>query len=257
MGVLAAERIKFTSTRSPWWCTAIIALLGLGLPVLFAAIIRSASKTQGDNLPTADATLAMAGISGFGVMVLMIMAALTVTSEYRFGIVKTTFQAIPNRSVVLGVKALLVGAFGAVLTLVLGLLAFVLAKGILGSEHGATMVLSGSAAWRTMLGVPLYAFLCSVLAVAVGALLRQSAAAIALLILWPLLIESLLGAFGSFGRNVQPFLPFANASRFFSTDASSSAANWHWGPWGGLVYFTAFVVVAFVAALVVVNRRDA
>jgi ABC-2 type transport system permease protein len=55
-------------------------------------------------------------VTGFGVMVLMIMAALAITSEYRFGTIRTTFQAVPNRASVLIAKAGLIGAFGAALT---------------------------------------------------------------------------------------------------------------------------------------------
>jgi ABC-2 type transport system permease protein len=33
--------------------------------------------------------------------------------------------------------------------------------------------------------------------------------------------------------------------------------EYHWGPWGSLAYFAAFVAVVFGAAVVVVNKRDA
>ncbi|ATQ28954.1 ABC transporter permease [Rhodococcus ruber Chol-4] len=250
-----AERIKLTSTQSPWWCTVVIVALGLGL----AAILGAASKASmsvddemGRFYPTVD--VAVSGVAGFGVLVLMILAALSVTSEYRFGVIRTTFQAMPNRSVVLVVKALLIGLFGAVLTGVLALASFALAKALAGPEAGRELVLEGDQAWRSIYGVSIYALLCAVLAVAVGALLRQSAGTIALLLLWPLLIESLFALFGSFGRQVQPFLPFANANHFLGSD---QGIDFHWGPWGSLVYFAVFVAVVFAAALVVVNRRDA
>lgn len=252
MGVLAAERIKLTSTRSPWWCSAIVIVLALGLAALFAVVARSSSGTE-NSLDLTVGT-AVGGISGFGVMVLMIMATLTVTSEYRFGIIRTTFQATPHRAKVIVTKAGLVGVYGAVLTLVLSFAAFGIAK-VVGGDAGKDLTISGGDAWREIYGIPIFALLGVFLAVGVGVLVRQSAAAISVIVLWPLLIEPLLGAFGSFGRNVQPFLPFANMSRFYS--ASESPVNWHWGPWGSLLYFTAFVVIVFGAALVVVNQRDA
>ncbi|MEU2040176.1 ABC transporter permease [Nocardia niwae] len=253
MGVLAAERIKLTSTRSPWWCSAIVIALALGMAALLASVARASYGKEG----AIDLTVstAVAGVSGFGVMVLMIMATLTVTSEYRFGIIRTTFQATPHRAKVVTTKAGLVGVYGAVLTLVLVFLAYAVAKAISGPDAGAALTLSSAEDWREVYGIPIYAFLCVLLAIGVGVLVRQSAAAISLIVLWPLLIEGLLGAFGSFGRNVTPFLPFANANRFFS--ASASTANWHWGAWGSLLYFTVFVAIVFGAALVVVNQRDA
>ncbi|WP_327110642.1 ABC transporter permease [Nocardia sp. NBC_01730] len=253
MGVLAAERIKLTSTRSPWWCSAIVVALALGMAALLAWVARASYGKEG----SIDLTVstAVAGISGFGVMVLMIMATLTVTSEYRFGIIRTTFQATPHRAKVILTKAVLVGGYGALLTIVLVFLSYLVAKVLGGADAGATLTLSTGDDWREVYGIPIYTFLCVVLAVGIGVLVRQSAAAISLIVLWPLLIEGLLGAFGSFGRNVTPFLPFANASHFYS--AAATTANWHWGPGGSLLYFTAFVAIVFGAALVMANQRDA
>ncbi|MFZ2173391.1 MAG: ABC transporter permease [Rhodococcus sp. (in: high G+C Gram-positive bacteria)] len=264
MAVLDAERIKLTSTRSPWWCTAIIIVLGLGLAAVIGVSAKTSMNAFDNELAEGgrpdfepfvpQVADAVGGVSGFGVLVLMILAALAVTSEYRFGVIRTTFQAIPNRSSVLVAKAGLIGVFGALLTLVLSLGAYAIAKATAGDEAGAALTLSGSDAWRSIYGVAIYAFLCVVLAVGVGALLRQSAGAIALLLLWPLLIESLFNLFGSFGRNVMPFLPFMNANQFLGV---SQGADFHWGPWGSLVYFAAFVAVVFAAGLVLVNKRDA
>ncbi|AWK71403.1 MULTISPECIES: ABC transporter permease [Rhodococcus] len=264
MAVLNAERIKITSTRSPWWCTVIIVVLGLGLAAVIGLSAKASINSFNDQLadgkePDFEPFLpqmadAVGGVSGFGVLVLMILATLAVTSEYRFGVIRTTFQAIPNRASVLVAKAGLIGAFGAVLTFVLTFGAYAIAKATAGNEAGAALTLSGGDAWRSIYGVPIYAFLCVVLAVGIGALLRQSAGAIALLLLWPLLIESLFNLFGSFGEKIMPFLPFLNANHFLG---APQGVDFHWGPWGSLVYFAVFVLVIFGASLVVVNKRDA
>ncbi|WP_040813878.1 ABC transporter permease [Nocardia concava] len=250
MGVLTAERIKLTSTRSPWWCSAIVVVLGLGLAVLAAAVARSA---KGDHTHVYTVSDAVSGVSGFGVLVLMIMATLSVTSEYRFGVIRTSFLATPNRTRVITAKSILLAVYATVLTAVLSVLAFVLFRAIYGSGPG--LELSTSEEWRALIGVPIYALLCAVLAIAVGVLVRQSAAAISILLLWPLIIETLLSSFGSFGRNVGPLLPFHNVQRFFTMGDVSG--NWHWGPWGSLIYFTIFVGLIFGAAVFVVNKRDA
>ena len=254
MAVLSAERIKITTTKSPLWCTIIIIVLGLGLATVFGLSAKSSlSNPNGAMMPTVSG--ALSGVTGFGVLVLMIMAALAITSEYRFGTIRTTFQAVPNRASVLIAKAGLIGAFGAVLTFVLAFGAYAMAKAIAGTEASAGLTLSSGSDWRAIYGIPIYAFLCVILAVGVGSIIRQSAGAIALLLLWPLLIESLFGLFGSFGEKITPFLPFANANHFLS--ASSGGVDFHWGPWGSLIYFAAFVLVIFGASIVIVNRRDA
>ncbi len=255
MGVVAAERIKITSTRSPWWCAALVLALGLGIAVLMAVLSHNTEATQGADAFTLTATTATGGVSGFGVMVVMIMAALTVTTEYRFGVIRTTFQAVPNRSLVIAVKAAVVAVVAAVVVAIASFGAFFLAKGIAGSGPAIQMELDGDT-WRVLYGLVLYAALAAVLAVAVGALLRQTAAAIALLVLWPLIIEQLFLLFGDIGKDIYAFLPFANINHFLDAHGANSA-DFHWGPWGGLVYFTVFTAVVAVISLAVVNKRDA
>ncbi|MFR9750629.1 ABC transporter permease [Nocardia sp. 004] len=253
MGVLAAERIKLTSTKSTWWCSAIIIALGLGLAALVTWTINLSSS--GDDAISLTPAMAVSGVSGFGVMVLMIMATLTVTNEYRFGIIRTTFQATPHRDRVILAKAGVVGVVGALLTVALTFAAYLVAKVLSSPETGADLTLSGADNWRAIYSVPIYAFLCVLFAIGIGVLVRQSAAAISLIVLWPLLIENLFMLFGNFGRDAIPFLPFMNANHFLGAD--SPVDNWHWGPWGSLLYFAGFVALVFGAAMVLVNRRDA
>ena len=246
MGVLAAERIKLTSTRSPWWCAAVIVLLGLGFAVLFGLFSKE----------TLTLSNAVGGVSGFGVLVLMIMAALAVTSEYRFGTIRSTFLATPARDKVLLTKAALIGVGGAVFIGVLTVLAYVLAKVIGGSE--ATKLVLNSETARGLYGVPVYAFFAVLFAIGVGVLVRQTAAAVSIVILLPVVLETLMSAFGSFGRNVGAFMPFQNAGRFYSVGPGpDTSVDWHWGPWGSLLYFATFVAIVFGAALFAVNKRDA
>lgn len=255
LDTLRAERIKLTSVQSPMWCTIVIIGLGVGLAALLGWVSRTSLELDdeaGRFYPTVDA--ALSGVTGFGVMVLMILAALSVTSEYRFGVIRTTFQAVPDRALLLTMKALLIGVLGSILTLAVSFAAFFVAKVLAGPDAGRELVLAGDTAWRAVYGTAIYAFLCVVLAIGVGTLLRQSAGTIALLLLWPLLLESLFALFGSVGREIQPFLPFANANNFLGLE---QGIEFHWGPWGSLVYFAAFSVVVFLLSLVVVNRRDA
>lgn len=256
MGVLAAERIKFTSTKSPWWCSAIIVVLGIG----FAAALGWAAKLALDVdapegiPPTTASDIVGLGVGTFGSMVLMILAALTVTSEYRFGLIRTTFQAVTNRASVLAAKALLVGIYGAVLSFVLAVIGLVVAKALAGAEAGSLLGFEVDGTWRILYGTAILAFLQVVLAIGVGALVRQSAGAIAILLLWPLLIETLVGVIPKFGEKIQPFLPFQNANHFLG---SGGGIDYHWGEIGSLIYFIVFTALVFGAAVFVVNRRDA
>ncbi len=266
MGVLAAERIKLTSTRSPWWCTALTVVFALGITALFALLLNVSMSAYrkdpslGPEPPYAENAMAGLGITGvafipgFGYILIMILAALAVTSEYRFGTMKATFLAVPNRTSVLVTKAAMIAVGAAVLSAVLTLLSFFILQVITTDDVGAKLSLSEGDT-KIFYAVPIFVALVVFLAVGVGALVRQSAGAISLLIVWPVLIEPIIGAFGKYGRNIQVFLPFQNANRFLGLDDNS--LPWHWGAWPALLYFAAFVAIVFAAALVVVNKRDA
>ncbi|WP_433205052.1 ABC transporter permease [Nocardia sp. CA-107356] len=259
--LLKAEYIKLTSTRSPWWCTAFFIVLGLGITLLSVSAVRSSLRQHETSPATVNAELAVIGIAGgfSAIYLVMVLATLTATSEYRSGVIRTTFLACSSRSLVLTAKAVLTGVAMMIIAFLIGIFAFMLVKGMLGGEGGVKLEFSGET-WSYLIGAALFTFLCAVLAVGVGALLRHSAGAISLLLLWPLVAETILGRIGNFGRNVTPLLPFANANHFFGAESDITGGGrvqWHWGPWGGLAYFAVFVAVVFGAALVVVNQRDA
>jgi ABC-2 type transport system permease protein len=68
-------------------------------------------------------------------------------------------------------------------------------------------------------------------------------------------IEPLLGSTPRVGEHVGPLLPFMNAYEFTGVRWFSGSPLW-WGPVGALLYFTAVVAVIFLAAIVIINRRD-
>ena len=258
MSIIAAERIKLTTTRSPWWSSLAVVVLGLGFAAIMGVLARSEIDPSGGSSDSFALTpdAAVAGIPGFGILVVMIMATLSVTTEYRFGIIRTTFQAVPNRAAVLAAKSAVVAVLAAVLIAFVTFGAYYLAKAIAGTGPRVQLELRDAADWRVLYGLVFYAVLAAVLAVAVGALLRQSAGAIALLVLWPLVIEPLVTLFGHVGKEIYVFLPFANMQHFTSLPGHTTG-DFHWGPWGGLAYFAAFVAVVAALSVVVVNRRDA
>lgn len=71
-------------------------------------------------------------------------------------------------------------------------------------------------------------FFCVVLAIGVGTLLWHSAGAIALLLLWPLLLENMFNLFGSVVEKIMPFLAFMNANHLLGSDGG---VDFRWGPW--------------------------
>ena len=111
--------------------------------------------------------------------------------------------------------------------------------------------------WRLVGAITLYAALTAVLGVGMAALLRHSAGAVAVLLLWPLLVEPVLGNLPSIGSEVGPYLPFANVFRFIDVQWHYPGYAMPWGVLGSLLYFLTVIAVVYAAAIVMVNRRDA
>ncbi|WP_149361803.1 ABC transporter permease [Lolliginicoccus suaedae] len=265
MGVLAAERIKLTSVKSPWWCSGIVVVLGLGLAALFAGTTRSTYENMSNQgmptQPPMTAFEATIGVQQIGVMVLMVLSALVVTSEYRFGVIRNTFMASNNRTAVMLAKAGIAALWSAVLTTVLAAAAIILARVIAGPEVGANLTFSNGDTLRVLYTVPIYAALAAILAVGIGALVRQTAGAVTILLLWPLLLENIASVLPKIGEHISPFLPFLNASYFLAGDNGISAGPmmdfFHWGPWAAIVYFGLVAGGIFGLSVIVVNKRDA
>ena len=235
VAVLNAERIKLTTTRSPLWSAVAVAVLSLGLAAVQASTVYGPGPLEPEK--------AAMGVAVFGVPVLMILSALTVTNEYRSGLIRTTFMAVPNRTLVLAAKAIVAAAFSSFYAAVMVVASIVVAH----SDFD----------WRLVGEIALYAALAAVLGVAVGALLRASAGAVALLLLWPLVAEPLLGNMPNISTQVGPYLPFGNAFRSIGVQWLYPYYAMPWGELGSIVYFAGVVAVVFVAALVTINRRDA
>lgn len=249
MTLLAVERIKLFTTRSPWWCAAIAIVLTAG----FSALIASASPSD----ETIQVSTTQAG-SQFGVAVIMVLAALSVTTEYRFGTIRTTFQAVPHRGSVLAAKATVAGLVGLVIGEVGAFGAWALGYAI---RPSSDLVLDSSGKWINVAGVGVLFALAAVIAVAVGILIRHSAGAIALLLIYVLAVENLVTLIPTIGPKIHQWLPFNVADKFLhggttgqlGGPSSDAVLSQGWS----LAYFAAFAVVMMAIAIGVAKKRDA
>ncbi|WP_158887302.1 hypothetical protein [Amycolatopsis anabasis] len=256
MNLLAAERIKLFSTRSPWWC----ALVAVVVTAAFGAFMTGGAVSAGV-APTVAST--QAG-SNFGLLVVMVLAALSVTTEYRFGTLRTTFQAAPGRIAPLAAKAATVAGVALVIGEVAAFVAWC-AGSLLAPD--ADLALNSAADWGNVAGLgPVCAF-AALIAVAVGLLVRHSAGAVALLIIYAQAAEPLVAAIPSVGDDVHRWLPFNAASKFLTGNGDSAGGrDGGYGPvlsdsplgqgWA-LAYFAAIALALLAIAIRTAKTRDA
>jgi len=250
MTLLNVERIKLFSTRSPYWCLAAIAVAALGFATLFGLV------EQGD---AALPYIFLRGV-GLGTSIFMVLAALSVTTEYRFGTIRNTFLAVPRRPAVLAAKTALLALMGGVVGLVMAVASYFLAKSLAKSPP-VPLQLTSWDDWRQVVGYGAIFAIAAVIAVSVGTIVRQSAGAVAILLLWPLVLEGLFSLIPTVGEKVGPWLPFSASDRIVAP--TTGIANL-FQPSGngpnalqGLLVFAGTALVLWLIALVLLQKRDA
>lgn len=253
MTLLAVERIKLFTTRSPLWCT----LAALAVTIGFAALIAGVDSTN----PTTIASTQFG--YNFGLMVIMVMATLAITTEYRFGTIKATFQAIPNRTATLLAKTTVVALFAGVIGEIAAFGSVAIAKLI---RPEANLAINTAYEWRATAGVGLLYAVTAIVAVAVGVLVRHSAGAVSLILIYALLVESLVVLIPNVGDDIQKWMPFYVADKFITGEPDATARAVGEGPppsaadlspWWALAYFAGFALVLLITALITANKRDA
>jgi ABC-2 type transport system permease protein len=244
MSVIAAERIKLTSTRSPWWCAAFGVVATIGV----ASISMTADEAPGFS----GVTSTQLGY-GLGMAVVMVMATLAVTTEYSVGMIRTTLLAVPHRTTALLAKT-------AVVSVAAGLVGLVAAFGSwaagLALMPGADLALHGATEWRQVGGVGLVYLVAAVFAVAVGILVRHTAGAVALVLTWALMVEQLLALIPGF-ESVVTWLPFQAAKQFLLAGQTPEGLGLTEQPWVAMGYFAAVSAGLLAVAITVAKRRDA
>jgi len=252
MGVARSEWTKIRSLRSTFWTLFVTAGLTIGLGMLFALGRTSGREPIPPNFNAAGFPLNGLFLSQLAIGVLGI---LIITAEYSSGMIRTTFTAIPQRGSLLAIKATVFGLVTFAVTVVTTFTTFFASQAILNrdSRHLGVSITSPHAL-RIVAGAALYLTLCGLLGVALGALLRSTPAAITtlagLLFILPIMMNFLPATWHR--DAIAQWLP-SNAG-FQIIEKTTQPLQF--SPWVGLAVFAGWVTVAFVAALVLLRRRD-
>lgn len=257
---LLSEWTKLRTTASFWWTTGLTVALTVG----WAALTTWSVTLWSGNLGGPGAAVAgplitpdvvLTGFTSFGILIIMIQAAMTVTTEYRYGLPSISFLATPRRGQVALAKALLYAVLAAVISGAAVIGAYLVALGILAVETpGAFTPFSDPVGQRSLWAVPLTMFVLVFLCQGVALLVRQSAGAIFLLVLWNLVFENAVRLLPRWGEDIHAVLPFANMNAVIQ-DAPVYGAEW--GVWGSLLIFVAWSLAVWLLGVLTLRARDA
>ncbi len=250
---LRSEFTKIRSTRSTYWTLLALVVVCVGIGALASA--GTASHPNGISRAGFDATQqSLAGLY-VGQLVIAVLGALTITSEYTTGMIRTTLAVQPRRGVVFAAK----GVVFAVVTLITGLIAsfgsFFVGQAILSGSH-LSATLGQPNVLRAVIGGALFLTACGMLAYGLGAILRHTAAAIStaigLLFVLTVLVQFLPS---SWQNSLDKWMPALAGSQIWATKVTEGA---HQFPaWGGFAVLAGWAAVAIIAGLVLFRTRDA
>ncbi len=275
---LRAEWTKLRSVRSTWVCLVIIVVAGVGL----SALVSNIEAGQWANLGIADrARFDPVRFSQTGEFlsqfVVGVLGALVVTSEYGTGSIRTTLAITSRRTTVLAAKLLVVGAVVFVVCEVTAFASFFVGRAVL-VAHGGRALPAGSSildqirstaipvvaitdggALRAVFLCGVYLLLLTLIACALGFVLRHTAGAISafvgILLVLPLIVEILPA---SFGHGFERYLPSnLGLAMILVTSRTTDFAGVLLGPWTAAAILALYTVVAVVLAAFLLVRRDA
>jgi len=255
---LHAEWTKLRTIAGPAWL-----LVGtVAATVAVSAAATAAARCPSGTACLVDTTkLSLTGIQA-GQAVVAILAVLAISGEYSTGMIRITLAAMPHRSVVLAAKAVILAA----LVLAAGAIAVggsVLAGRILLPGHGFTVArgfplesLADGPTLRAAAGSVLYLVLIALLSLGIATLIRDSAAAIGvvlgLLYLSPIILGVVTDPVWS-----HRFERYAPMSAGLTIQDTTSLRGLAISPWGGLGVLAAWAAAALLAGGLLLRWRDA
>jgi hypothetical protein len=202
-----------------------------------------------------------------GLLVLVVVAALTVTGEYRRGLNRTTFSATPRRGQVLAAKAVVVGAAGFVSGAVAAAVVVVFGQRVLRDNGVYVHPVGALTEARVVVGTAALLAVAAVLALAIGTVLRRGAAAVTTVIgltvlPYLLVMTGLPVAAAQWVLRVTPAAAFAlqqTAVQYTQVDNDYVPSDGYYPlpPWAGFAVLCAWAAAGLALATYRLRRRDA
>jgi ABC-2 type transport system permease protein len=237
-GALTLALLQLGRVPGTVWLLLAVVVLTVGVSTL----------AVGTGSTTDDAKLSLTGVA-FGQAVVAILAVLAIGGEYSTGMIHVTFAAMPRRGLVLAAKGLLV----ALLTAAAGAVSV---AGCLVAGRGYLDLPFDGPVRRAALGSVLYLMLIAVLSLGIAALVRDSAAAIGVVLGLLYVLPIVAHAFTDpkWERHLLQIAPMSAGS---AIQATVGLKDLPIGPWPGLGVLAAWAAGALVLGGLALRLRDA
>ncbi|MDA8318882.1 MAG: ABC transporter permease subunit [Actinomycetota bacterium] len=294
LGAMRSEFTKIRSVRSTYWTLLALMVASVGIsaavswgqsgrpdrilhggggpggpgPVISGQgghALRIAAAQAAANVHANAASISLFGLL-IGQLIIVVLGALVITSEYSTGMIRTSLSTMPRRGTVFAAKGVVFGLVALVVGLVTTFLSFFVGQAILGTGnailpgHTLSTTLSQPGVLRTVIGGGLFLAVTGLLSFGLGAILRHTAGAISagigLMFVLMILTNFLPGPpSGWFGQaDIDKWIPFFAGSHIWQSQLVGVNP---FSPWVGFAVFCAYAAVAIAGGLVAFLRRDA
>ncbi|HET6190019.1 MAG TPA: ABC transporter permease [Trebonia sp.] len=289
-GVIASEFTKIRSVRSTYWTIAALFIVGVGIAALIGFGIANNIHNQPWNKAGTDGTQSILTPFLFiGQLIIAVIGAMVITSEYSTGMIRTSLTAMPRRGTVYLGKLIVLTVVTLVVSLVTSFIAFFVGSatlsgsGVAGSLfHNVTLpanvnlspppggpgngppnytfvgtdVITSGHVLTAIIGSALFVTVVALIAFGLGAIIRHTAGAISsvfgLMFVLSIIIQVLPD---SWRWDIMRFFPDA-AGRVISLTVGPDNAHL-WSAWPQFLVTVIWAVVLVGVGGYLFRKRDA
>jgi ABC-type transport system involved in multi-copper enzyme maturation permease subunit len=258
-GTLRSELTKLRSVRSTYWTLFLLFLAGIAWAIADCAgeAAHWPQMAAQDRLGFDPTQASIVGLALLGQLIIVVLGALTITSEYSTGMIRTSLAVMPGRGRLYAAKGAVLTAVTLVIVIITSFASFFIGQYLLRSTH-VTATLGQPSVLRAVLGSALYVVLSGLFAFGIGAIVRSTAGAMTtaygLLFLLPQLAKALPSAWYA---EVVRWLPGGEVVNTLTSTNSADNVPHLFSAWGEFAVFGGYVVIVLVVGAFLFSKRDA
>jgi ABC-type transport system involved in multi-copper enzyme maturation permease subunit len=222
---------------------------------------------NGAGYPTATVEDHLVGAFA-ALIAVMVVAVMFITAEYRRGMIRTTLAASPGRGRVLAAKAIVIGAVSFVAGLPAAAIAVAYGTKLSRDQGEVVLPISWATELRAVAGTAALLAVAAVFALALGAIMRRSAAAVTtaiVVIVLPYILAMALVlpvTAGQWLLRLTPAAAFAiqqTTPQYSQVDGVYTPLDGYFplAPWAGFAVLCGYAALALWLAAAALRRRDA
>ncbi|MCK2244444.1 MULTISPECIES: ABC transporter permease [unclassified Crossiella] len=253
---LRSEWQKMASLKSFWYTLVLTAVVGVGIGSLASLDAAQTYRNGADARRAAFDPTYESLFTGliFGMLAMVVLGVLAMTSEYSTGMIRTSLAAVPRRGRLLAAKATVVTLAGLTVGIPVGFAMFFAGQGVFAAQDVPFSTLDQPGVLRAVVGVGLVMTAVALLGLGVGTLVRATAGGIAVMFTATLLVPTaILPSLPSvIGKPLLKFWPSSAGMQVLSPEGNPGFLP----PLGGLLWLYVVAAIVLAVTFAVFRSRD-